>query len=240
MQLGHLARPDFTARTSVIEPSTPAELRRLSARRAALAALGPDAVQTLAPDMLRESERLLATSRHALSTGQQDAAARCAAEGDRVLRDALLSARHSVADHERVMTTRVLAQAVGALGFRVRVEEVNGRTGIWAEREHQIIAAAIEPGGRTMVDLAGCESGTCMPLQSELEQELHKRGALIEDVRTTPHDNPRGGVLIQCTRGAADPARAIAQNPIPQPQWWAGDTARQQQANSAHQMIGGD
>jgi hypothetical protein len=166
------------------------------------------AMRVTAPDAVRSSTELLARSQEAMRLGQDAAARELALEGDRVLRQGLQAAAATAARDERLLASNVISGALERIGCVTAVSSAGTKTGIWAERDHQMIAVLLDDAGTAHIDIAGCEGGACTPLHHELETELAAAGVRLREVRHHEHGDSRGGSLIQ--RAAACRAATMA------------------------------
>jgi len=171
-----------------------------------------DTLASYAPTALATSTALRDRGRMALTNGDVAVARDLALQGDRVLRDALLTTAATVAREERVAATDVVGQALTNIGCTVRVSTGEAKTGIWAERDDQMVAVQLDDESNAQIDIAGCDGDACTPLHDELDAELSRLGVRLDDVSETEHGDERGGTLIQraaAVRGKKDMAEGI-------------------------------
>jgi hypothetical protein len=209
--LAELAKPMPTPSTTAVDLVGPSVLRTLTVRDAAIACdpVATMALAQIAPDLLATSREMLDASHDALTQGNVAMATLLAREGDEALRGAVQATAEWLAHEERVSAAAVVEEALRSIGCRTLVAEFGGRNGIWAERDHQIMAVLIEDGGQAVFDIAGCDAGECLPLHRELEQALAQHGATLDDQQTFEH-GPGGGTLIQRATAIADTSTMMA------------------------------
>ena len=160
--------------------------------------------------------RQTGTGAYREASHQRDAALAAARAGDplqadahardahRSLGAALTQTTAALRADERQIAAAVAERALGELGYRVRRADGAHGAGLWAERDHHVIAALVTDGGAMEIDNAGVTDGGCQAPMLELQQAMARHGAQTEIARRLDHGDDRGGQLIR---------RAVRANP---------------------------
>lgn len=195
--IGDLAQPLLRSRNGAGHDGTVVGL--LAARADSLAAQpgGLAAVEREAPQLLSDSQRLLAESRGKLAAGNENGATLLAQEGDRRLREALRRTAAALGTSERKQVAAIVERALTSIGCRTTLREDSDLSGLCAERGHQRLVGLVESRGLVRLDIAGCEGDACEPLQRDFERAVRKLGGCVEQVEAKAHGDDRGGAMIQ-------------------------------------------
>lgn len=191
-----LARRGIASEIESVQCAHAAELEaRVEAVRAD--ALAREAIIALEPSLVDASDRSLASIHDAVRLGDYTRADALALDADANLCRGILQAGNSAARAERAEAASIVARALESIGGYVTQAANDRESTVWAELDHQIVAAVVEGGGRTRIDYAGCHTGACAPLHEELRSALIAEGAVLEHVRTFQHGRAEGGDLIR-------------------------------------------
>lgn len=163
-------------------------------------------LRAVSPDALPACAAFMQQSRTALERGLADDALKLALKGEGVLQCGLADAAAQAGRQERVVIGSVVAEALTRIGCSTSVYEGDERTGVWAERGHQMVGGRLDSNGEFLLDIAGCDGGECMPLHHELELKLEKLGVDMDDVVDVDHEDERGGTLIHTAAMMRDQA----------------------------------
>lgn len=196
-----------TARLS----GTPQEV--LAHRWALLGSLagGRDAVAGVNEGALADAHVLSQQAFAARASGNQLEASRLAASADQALVSVVGQTVDTLRTDELVLGATLANQALAQLGYSVTIATGDRSTGLWAEREHHVVAVLVQEGGVMEIDNAGLAGGDCVAPMHELQQALVELGADGDIVRRVDHGDDRGGHLIQraCKVDARQPAAGI-------------------------------
>lgn len=188
-RLGALATHDTTAAPLAGLEERWRRLQALEGADRALRQAGTSAYR----EASRHRDAALAAAR-ACDPLQADALAR---DAHRSLEAALTQTTAALRADERTITAGVAERALGELGYRVRRADAAHAAGLWAERDHHVIAALVTDGGVIEIDNAGVTGGGCQPPMRELQQAMARHGAQTEIARRLDHGDDRGGQLIE-------------------------------------------
>lgn len=163
--------------------------------------------QSLYRDAQESRLAALSASRH----GNLVEANRHAIDSERALRAAVDSTTRVLQHDERQLATLMSVRALTELGYSVKRADGRRSVGLWAERDHHVIAILVQDGGAMEIDNAGVSGGGCAAPMQELQEALARLGAQAEVVRRVDHGDDRGGHLIQraCRADVENPEQGL-------------------------------
>jgi len=172
----------------------------------ALDDLRPAVRQTLAiatRDLSARGRAAIAEASALAAAGDAAAARSTALQAAEALRAAHRQAVGALSRAEREVTAAAYREVLVHRGFaNVTVAEVAGVSAITATRGSQEVAVAVRDGGRSLLDIAGCEAAwgslsACRPMQQEILQGLRDLGLTTRTETVHWNGLARGGVLLR-------------------------------------------
>lgn len=166
-------------------------------------------VERADPAEFRRARELHAQSSEALRAGRPADAVRLAAMSETALSVAAGAAVDAVRHGERLYVDHAVASGLTRLGYKVRRVEGRSCVGVYAERDHHVIAVRVNDAGSMELDVAGLGGGECERPVAQLREELGRWGLTCEIVHQHRHGDDRGGTLIRRAAGL-DPKNVAA------------------------------
>jgi hypothetical protein len=155
--------------------------------------------------------QLTEESRAAERMGNMEEAEGRAKAADLALRQSVSSSVTKLRVDERLLAASLATSALTKLGYEVQSASGDRSVGLWATRDHHVMAILVQDGGAMEIDNAGVAGGGCTAPMGDLQRTLAEMGADTQAVRRITHGDDHGGHLIAraCQVNVHSPAEGL-------------------------------